>query len=83
MRDYLTTADIQQMTGWSLQRIQLLCRSGKLPAKNASTGNKKARYLIRRTDWENFATPDNSVDPKPPSKRGQQRLDAHVKNKVI
>ena len=83
MTDILTTADIVWLSGWSMQRVQALCRTGQLPSKDISLGGKKARYIIRRCDWDQFLTPDNAVVEaiKPTGKRS--RIDAHVKDKVF
>ena len=83
MTDILTTADIVRLSGWSMQRVQALCRTGQLPAKDISLGGKKARYIIRRCDWEAFITPNNAKPEsvKPAGKRS--RIDAHVKDKVF
>lgn len=78
MREILTTSDIAQISGWTLQRVQRLCRSGQLPAKDISTGGKKARYVILRSEWEAFVRPDNAVaQAKKPSTR-RARIDANV-----
>ena len=77
MRDILTTSDIVAMTGWGMARVQRLCKSGQLPAKDISTGGKKARYVILRSEWEAFIRPDNAVTPRSrPAKRS--RIDAGV-----
>lgn len=80
MRDILTTADIAKLSGWTLQRIQRLCRSGQLPAKDISSGGKKARYVILRSEWEAFVRPDNAQAPAPAKKSSSRRarIDASV-----
>ncbi len=82
MERILSTADIQEMTGWTLQHIQNLCRSGRLPATDVSLGKKKARYAIRQSDWEQFITPKSGRITKPSEPR-RQRLDAGIKDKVL
>ena len=78
MRDILTTADIAELSGWTLQRIQRLCRSGQLPAKDVSVGGRKARYVILRSEWEAFVRPDNAAVPTKKSSPRRARIDAGV-----
>jgi hypothetical protein len=79
--EILTTSDIRSITGWTMGRIQALCRSGKLPAKDISLGAKKARYIIRRCDWEQFITPQSRALQTVTQSRN--RIDAKVKDKVL
>jgi hypothetical protein len=79
MTEILTPGEIAQIADWPIQRVQALCRSGQLPAKNISLGTKKPRWIIRRCDWEAFICPDNAFCPPSTRRAGrQQRIDAGV-----
>lgn len=78
-KEILTTTDIVKISGITMQKIQDPCRTGRLPCTNISMGTKKARYIIRRCDWEAFITP-KQVQPlvEPETRKRRQRLDVGV-----
>lgn len=61
MKATLKTRDVKARTGWSLQKIQQLIKTGKLPAINSSTGTR-AVYEIREEDLERFLTPAGQAE---------------------
>jgi excisionase family DNA binding protein len=81
----LTSREVAKLTGFSIQKVQSLIRSKRIPAINTSTGNQKPRWMVRLQDLEAFLTPSNireakaMVSPRTPRKR----IDAHVKDKVF
>lgn len=60
MRDVLTTTDVRQITGWCLPTIRRLIKQKKLPAKDISSGKRRAVYSIRRADLEAFLSPESA-----------------------
>lgn len=74
-REFLTTGDVAELTGWTIGKVRRLCDCGKLPAIDTSTG-KRPRWTIRRSDLESFLTPSSVAKVKRPSSR--RRIDADV-----
>ncbi|QDV26660.1 helix-turn-helix domain-containing protein [Aureliella helgolandensis] len=56
MRKLLSTRDVANLTGFSIQKIRQLIRRGQLPAVNTSTGTRE-RYSIQQRDLDQFLTP--------------------------
>ena len=80
----LNTREVAKLTGFSMQKVQLLIRSGRIPAVNTSTGDQKPRWMVRLQDLEAYLTPDNIREAKAiVAPRTRSRIDSHVQNKVF
>ncbi len=82
MTTILTPADIVRKTGWTMQRVQRLCKSGKLPVKNISMGPKNGRYIIEESVFDNWIKSSTVVQAQQNVTR-RTRLDSQVQNKVL
>ena len=74
----LTTQQIVELTGWSKQKVQLLCKSGRLPSTDTSTGGKRPRYAIRLEDLEAFLTPASVAKTEAKKVVSRRRIDVGV-----
>ncbi len=80
----LTTREVAKLTGFSMQKVQSLIRSKRIPAINTSTGDQKPRWMVRLQDLEAYLTPNNIREAKAiTAPRSRARIDAHVKDKVF
>ncbi len=81
----LTSREVAKLTGFSMQKVQALIRSKRIPAINTSTGDKKPRWMVRLQDLEAYLTPDNIREAKATAspRTARKRIDAHVKDKVF
>lgn len=57
---FLNTRQVSRATGWSMEKVRQLIRTGKLPAIDTSTG-ERARWSIRVDDLERFLTPSEKA----------------------
>ena len=74
---YLSTKQVSEETGWSVQKIRGLIHSGRLPAIDTSRGSR-ATFEIRRCDLEALLTPVNLRPAKIRRTTSRQRVDAGV-----
>jgi excisionase family DNA binding protein len=81
----LSTREVAKLTGFSMQKVQSLIRSGRIPAVNTSNGDLKPRWVVRLNDLEAFLTPSNIREAKEmaSTRTPRKRIDAHVQNKVF
>ncbi len=73
----MKTRDVKAVTGWSLQKIQKLIKSGKLPAADSSTGSRPV-YEIRAEDLDRLLTPAAVAKPEAKKAAPRRRIDADV-----
>jgi len=80
----LTTREVAKLTGFSMQKVQHLIRTGRIPAVNTSGGSQKPRWVVRMQDLDAFLTPDNIREAKAiTATRSRGRIDSHVKDRVF
>lgn len=79
--EFLTTKQVQEITGWSLIKVRRLIHAKRLPASNTSAGGR-ATFLIRRSDLDAMLKPTNVPSAKPTKTAPQKpaRIDSHVKD---
>jgi hypothetical protein len=75
MKVMLKTRDVKARTGWSMQKIQQLIKSGRLPAINSSTGSRPV-YEVREEDLDSLLTP--AVAKAEKQSNARRRIDANV-----
>lgn len=76
-RQYLTPREVAEEVGFGIQKVRMLCESGRLPAINTTTANRP-RWLIRRIDLEQFLSPNNHAVERCEVKTLRPRIDRDV-----
>lgn len=75
--------EVSEITGFSLPKLRRLIKAGKLPGKNESSGDLKARWYVNRVDLEAYLAPATKPPvASEPTKQKRTRIDANVPQRV-